>query len=175
MENVKDNLVFSLDSWPEAGIACEFTLSPSVFLPYLEPGEEDSFEVPTLVTSLRGNLELSLLSGGRLRIKGAFAVKAEMICARCLSVFVGKVGDSIEEIVELGDPAPEASVEEKECFVPLRNGRFFDLTPLLAELFWLSWPIKSVCRPDCQGLCPGCGANLNDGPCLCGETKATRH
>jgi uncharacterized protein len=23
------------------------------------------------------------------------------------------------------------------------------------------------CRPDCKGLCPRCGANLNDGPCTC--------
>ena len=174
MENVKDNLVFSLDSWPEAGVLCEFVLSPSVLLPYMAPPEEEGFEAPNLVTSMRGSLELSLLSGGRLTVKGAFAVKAEMICSRCLSTFVGKVGDNIDEIVELGSPEAGAGLEESECFVPLRNG-MFDLTPLLAELFWLSWPIRAVCKADCQGLCPGCGANLNDGPCLCRETTVTRH
>jgi uncharacterized metal-binding protein YceD (DUF177 family) len=174
MDNVKDNLVFSMDAWPEAGIDCEFTLSPSVFLAYLTPEDEPNFEVPNLLTSVRGNLALVKLSGGRLKVTGAFAVKAEMNCARCLSTFVGKVGDNFEEIVDLGEPSSEATLEERECFVPIRNGAI-DLSPLLAELFWLSWPIKAVCKPDCRGLCPGCGANLNDGPCLCAETKVTRH
>jgi uncharacterized protein len=25
----------------------------------------------------------------------------------------------------------------------------------------------AVCDPECKGLCPGCGANLNEGPCDC--------
>ncbi len=31
----------------------------------------------------------------------------------------------------------------------------------------LEHPIRILCRPDCQGLCPFCGANLNEGPCDC--------
>ena len=33
----------------------------------------------------------------------------------------------------------------------------------------LEHPIRILCRKDCQGLCPTCGANLNEGPCDCKE------
>jgi len=33
----------------------------------------------------------------------------------------------------------------------------------------LSIPMKLLCREDCQGICPGCGANLNQEACRCGE------
>ena len=42
-----------------------------------------------------------------------------------------------------------------------------DLAPLVRELSLLSLPIKVLCRPDCQGLCQECGANLNHGECGC--------
>ena len=31
----------------------------------------------------------------------------------------------------------------------------------------LNWPMKILCRPDCKGVCPVCGKNLNDGECGC--------
>ncbi|MBR4727618.1 MAG: DUF177 domain-containing protein [Clostridia bacterium] len=43
----------------------------------------------------------------------------------------------------------------------------FDLDPLVREDLFLSLPAKFLCRPDCKGLCPNCGQDLNDGPCAC--------
>ncbi|MBR2731103.1 MAG: DUF177 domain-containing protein [Clostridia bacterium] len=43
----------------------------------------------------------------------------------------------------------------------------FDLDPLVREDLFLSLPAKFLCRPDCKGLCPVCGQDLNDGPCGC--------
>jgi hypothetical protein len=174
VETVRDNLRFSLDSFSEAGVSCEFVLSPSTLLPYLTAsGDEDPAGAPNLVTSLRGRLDLNL-AGKRLILKGTFAVKTEMICARCLSTFIGKVGDAIDEVVELGGRGAGQAPEDPEGFITVKDG-LFDLAPLLAELFWLSWPVRALCRPDCAGICPGCGANLNDGPCLCSGASATRH
>ncbi|MDR1038251.1 MAG: DUF177 domain-containing protein [Deltaproteobacteria bacterium] len=174
MENVRDNLMFSLDSFSEAGVSCEFMLSPSILLPYLSVGGEDeSAGAPNLVTSMRGRLDLSL-AGRRLAIKGTFAVKTEMICSRCLSSFIGKVGDVIDEVVELSGTVRGQKMEDPDPFITVKDG-VFDLAPLLAELFWLSWPVRALCRNDCKGLCPGCGANMNDGPCLCGMSTVTRH
>lgn len=42
-----------------------------------------------------------------------------------------------------------------------------DLTALVREDVLLSLPTKLLCKEDCQGLCPTCGKNLNDGPCGC--------
>jgi uncharacterized protein len=46
-----------------------------------------------------------------------------------------------------------------------------DLAPLVRELSLLALPIKVLCRPDCQGLCQECGANLNLGDCGCAENE----
>ena len=39
--------------------------------------------------------------------------------------------------------------------------------PILIEQLQLNIPMKPLCRPDCAGLCPTCGADLNLGPCGC--------
>jgi uncharacterized protein len=51
-------------------------------------------------------------------------------------------------------------------YVVGENG-YIDLAPLLRELAILDVPIQPLCRPDCQGLCMSCGANLNEGDCGC--------
>jgi len=42
-----------------------------------------------------------------------------------------------------------------------------DLRPLLVEQIQLNVPMKPLCRADCAGICPICGANRNAGPCDC--------
>jgi uncharacterized protein len=42
-----------------------------------------------------------------------------------------------------------------------------DLEDILRQQALLSLPVKQLCSPDCLGLCPGCGADLNSGGCTC--------
>ena len=43
-----------------------------------------------------------------------------------------------------------------------------DVTPLVREELALGVPSHLLlCRDDCAGLCPHCGADLNAGPCAC--------
>ncbi len=48
-----------------------------------------------------------------------------------------------------------------------------DLNQDIREEMILDYPMKPLCRPDCKGLCPGCGKNLNEGGCSCATTKKT--
>jgi uncharacterized protein len=48
------------------------------------------------------------------------------------------------------------------------EGEVFDTRPLLVEQLQLNVPMKPVCREDCRGLCPQCGADLSQGDCSCG-------
>ena len=41
--------------------------------------------------------------------------------------------------------------------------------PLVEEQLQLELPMKPLCRPDCRGLCPRCGADRNSAPCDCRE------
>ncbi|MBM4038456.1 MAG: DUF177 domain-containing protein [Planctomycetes bacterium] len=47
-----------------------------------------------------------------------------------------------------------------------------DLTDEIRQSVLLELPMKPLCRPDCAGLCPRCGADLNAGPCACKPEKA---
>jgi len=48
------------------------------------------------------------------------------------------------------------------------DGRRLDLRETVREALLLELPITPVCREDCPGLCPKCGADLSLGPCRCG-------
>lgn len=47
------------------------------------------------------------------------------------------------------------------------DGKTIDLDPILREQVLLALPMNLVCRESCRGLCPVCGANLNEGQCEC--------
>ena len=42
-----------------------------------------------------------------------------------------------------------------------------DLDEILTTAFVLNMDSKLLCRPDCKGICPRCGKNLNEGACSC--------
>ena len=42
-----------------------------------------------------------------------------------------------------------------------------DLAPFFREEIALAVPVQILCKEDCRGLCPSCGANLNLAPCNC--------
>ena len=79
-------------------------------------------------------------------------------CRRCLGPVAGTAVADVEEIF-VSDP------EEGETYPIL--GDHLDLEPLAREAVVLSLPLVPLCRPDCAGLCPTCGADRNEGPCAC--------
>ena len=63
----------------------------------------------------------------------------------------------------------ETEVIEVDESFPFYDGDSIDLQQEAKELVLVSLPIKPVCREDCRGLCPECGADLNTNPCGCGN------
>jgi len=41
----------------------------------------------------------------------------------------------------------------------------------IREKILLDWPLKPLCKPDCRGICPGCGRNLNREKCICNSSS----
>lgn len=106
--------------------------------------------------------------GSTVMVSGRVEVPVGLVCSRCLSPFPGEIRAEIREIYHLLDgPPPFRPDEDGEIhFVDRRSPRV-DLAPVIREQVLLEIPIKALCREDCLGLCPACGANLNDGPCGC--------
>jgi uncharacterized protein len=61
--------------------------------------------------------------------------------------------------------------DEDEDTYPL-HGEMLDLQPLVRDALMLELPLAPVCSDSCKGLCPRCGADLNDGPCDCDDAPA---
>ena len=59
---------------------------------------------------------------------------------------------------------------ENDDFFPLEGDRI-DVSEIAVSAFVLDMEMKILCRPDCKGLCPKCGANLNDGDCGCSRRE----
>jgi len=51
-----------------------------------------------------------------------------------------------------------------------RDHPTIDLDPEIREEIIVGYPLKPLCREDCQGLCPKCGKNLNEGGCSCARS-----
>jgi uncharacterized protein len=61
----------------------------------------------------------------------------------------------------------EREIEEDDLSTAFYENEEIDLGQLMREQFYLSLPMKPLCGPDCKGLCPICGTNLNRGTCEC--------
>ncbi len=87
-------------------------------------------------------------------------------CGRCLGALEIPIDAPIDEeilpSVELQSGAAVDVTAEPDAF-RLSDHHELDLEPLAREAVLLAAPIAPVCRPDCRGLCPECGADLNVG------------
>ncbi len=79
-------------------------------------------------------------------------------CRRCLGPVTG---DTRVDFRELFEEQPREGESYRLA------GDFIDMEPLVREALLLDLPLAPVCSPDCKGLCPNCGADLNLGPCGC--------
>jgi uncharacterized protein len=93
-----------------------------------------------------------------------------LACDRCLAPIHRPVESTIELMLEGGPgtaTAGEPELKEVDLGVLQVEGGVLDTAPLVAEELQLDVPMKPLCRPDCRGLCPGCGMDLNEAPCRC--------
>jgi len=113
------------------------------------------------VDFLRGTIQVIRIQTGLL-VQGTVESQLGLECVRCLESFVFPITLELEETFRL----PGASLRPDVAYAVSDDG-WLDLTPLLREQSWVAIPMKPLCRPDCKGLCPRCGANLNLESCTC--------
>ena len=53
------------------------------------------------------------------------------------------------------------------CLANFFDGDEIELQELVRDTLLAAQPLSNICKPDCKGLCPVCGANLNHGDCGC--------
>ncbi|MBW3087506.1 DUF177 domain-containing protein [Bifidobacterium sp. 82T24] len=115
-----------------------------------------------------------------LIFNGAVTAPVTAECSRCLkplsarhtihvTAFFPYAPDAHEQRRGKGRNDEEVDIiageEESDDFYPLAgNNTFADIEALLRDNLVESLPLKPLCRPDCKGLCPQCGIDLNEEP-----------
>ena len=103
--------------------------------------------------------------GGCLELTAEGSCKLNLTCDRCAETFSTEFSFTIEERYkkETADENPDITILE---------GTVIDLDEVVYDALVLALPSKVLCQEDCQGLCPQCGKNLNQGSCEC-DTRST--
>jgi len=99
---------------------------------------------------------------GALELEGCASTLLDLECDRCCRDFTRTKTVRLDTLL-----AQELEDEEHEDEIVLLDGDEVDLDEVATTAFVLDMDTQNLCSPDCKGLCPRCGADLNLGPCGC--------
>jgi DUF177 domain-containing protein len=118
---------------------------------------------------VRGVVEMVRTDGGVL-VRAHLRLNENEACSRCLRPLVEPVAVEFEEEFRVTvDPRTGATVErdnDPDAFM-IDEQDVIDLTEAVRQYRETALEMAPLCRPDCKGLCPNCGRDLNVGPCGC--------
>ncbi|MEO8277607.1 MAG: DUF177 domain-containing protein, partial [Thermoanaerobaculia bacterium] len=104
-------------------------------------------------------------------LRATVQYEARAACNRCLKDVDLPVSTSFDLVMVEKTRRREATAEEeleaRELGLVEVDTDGFDSRPLILEQVEFSLPMKPLCRENCQGLCPQCGQDLNEGRCNC--------
>ena len=112
-------------------------------------------------------------TGAEVLTRGHLRGDLRVVCSRC----AGPAHISVDEPFQflyaprgsrLDLPDPEEPLEDEHDLVHY-DGEEIDLAETLREEVLLAMPIAPLCKEACKGLCPRCGADLNEGDCGCAD------
>lgn len=124
----------------------------------------------TISKPLNGQVKF-VKTGKNILVTGTFETELALPCTRCLSDTRVPIAFEIEEtfvptvdIVTGAKLTPSSDADEATL---ITEQHILDLTEVIRQAILLSTPTQVLCKPDCLGLCPHCGANRNLEPCDC--------
>ena len=94
-------------------------------------------------------------------------VRAHVVgtCDRCLEPAEFDVAAEVDEYYLFEEPQDVADDEDEADYELVSPDRTIDLSGALLAALVMETPFVVLCREDCRGLCPVCGANLNEVDC----------
>jgi len=154
----------------EEGLVFEFEKSAATFpvLAEMVASGECEFPVP-IRTALR-----AIRVGDMIEIDGDIETSVRLPCSRCLQPFetplkfrfaltyLRRSTDVIEDT-----EAREIELSAEDMGIVYFQGEKIDLKYPIQEQVVMEFPLRGLCKQDCKGLCPKCGADLNEILCDC--------
>ncbi len=156
-----------IDDIPEEGLVLNFSGDSDILSESLV-----SVPVPsgTIIDPyMKGRLQIPAGSGELFMI-GYIETSVRMACSRCLAEFSRDVNLDVSLIFRRRDaqnPAQEADRDEPDGDFTFFEGPEIDPGEAIVQEILLALPMKALCREDCPGLCPHCGAMKGSPECEC--------
>lgn len=126
----------------------------------------DEYEVSGPV---QGQVKLTRTNRG-VYVDARLGATVKLVCGRCLEEADESVQVRIREeylpTVDVSTGLPVAERPDEEAGT-IDEHHILSLDDAFRQYTLLELPMRPLCRPDCKGLCPRCGKNLNEGPCDC--------
>lgn len=106
-----------------------------------------------------------VFDGEGFNVAGVLSSVLKMNCTKCNKEFDQSFSvDFSERFIK----ASEEEAEELDCY-PF-SGEVLELDRMILDLIILNAPMYGLCKPDCKGLCPNCGCDLNITQCSCSRS-----
>lgn len=104
----------------------------------------------------------------KVLVHGSFVVERDMDCHRCGRRFLRSYDADIEVLILRSPDRGSGPLGGEDSWVIHQQGGVVSLVEPLREAAVLHEPQRVLCKEACRGLCPRCGADLNDESCDCG-------
>jgi len=109
-------------------------------------------------------------TGDTYSVVGEVRLRARLDCSRCLRPFEEELSWTLEVVFQRAGKGQSVQGQgsfEEDLERIAHDATHIDLTERVREALLLALPIKPLCGPECAGLCPVCGQDLNVGRCSC--------
>ena len=173
-----------LEQIKEDGLTLDIEKSVNSFpiLAEMIASGECDFTAP-LRTALR-----ALRIGDLVQISGDIETSVRLPCSRCLQPFETPLKSSFAltymqqaaDVMEDTEPQ-EIELSAEDMGIVYFQGEKINLKDAIQEQVVMEFPLRPLCKLDCKGLCPKCGADMNENPCDCeqrpspGKFDALKH
>lgn len=108
--------------------------------------------------------------GNRFLLEASVSGVIRVECSRCIERFEMPLETGFSVVLYRGE-APRGVDDDDLVLLAEADESGYDIFPRVRETVILELPIRFLCDEDCKGLCPRCGANLNEGSCDCGPAE----
>jgi uncharacterized protein len=165
-----------LEQIKEDGLALEFEKSVDTFpiLAEMVANGECEFTAP-LRTALR-----ALRIGDLVEIDGDIETSVRLPCSRCLQPIETPLNSSfaltyMQQTADVMEDTESQEVElsTEDMGIVYFQGEKINLKDAIQEQVVMEFPLRPLCKLDCKGLCPKCGADMNDDPCDCEQMPSS--
>ena len=164
------SLCIPIQSMEPSGLSFQSEENPESFpvIAELVKTDECRFISPIRITGRADRIQ------DLIEVSGTIETRIRLSCSRCLADFETTLSErysltfrwETSEADKTVEPAEKELTADEFGLIRFR-GEQIDLRESIQEQIVMMLPQRPLCSESCKGLCPQCGADLNQGECDC--------